>query len=214
MINKKAWREGRRGEGERRKKFLRAGDQFECLEVGKIFECMVGDFPFSIFPLLPVSPVPPPPSTPLFPPPPPPPHFQPPLPLPLCVCVCVWGGGGGGGGGFLKNLTDYGSMHYVFLIWCVMWRDWGLSVKQRDAPDTSGRLVNVMIDIRKKQNWGGSVCGGGGRGGKKKRKEKDRRGGKREGEWRGDKKERKLSAVKAGSTFFFRPKLVHAWCFD
>ena len=23
-----------------------------------------------------------------------------------------------------------------------------------------------------------------------------------------------LSAVKAGSTFFFRPKLVHAWCFE
>ena len=54
--------------------------------------------------------------------------------------------------------------------------DWGLSVKQSDAPDTSGRLVNVMIDICKKKNWGGGVCvcvcwGGGGR-----RKEEDGRG--------------------------------------
>ena len=46
MINKKAWKEGRRGE-ERRKKFLKEGEQFECLEAGEIFECLVGGpFPF------------------------------------------------------------------------------------------------------------------------------------------------------------------------
>ena len=29
--------------------------------------------------------------------------------------------------------------------------DWGLSVKQSDAADTSGRLVSVVIDVREKE---------------------------------------------------------------
>ena len=53
-------------------------------------------------------------------------------------------------------------------------------MKQRDAPETSGRLVSVMIDICKNKKWGGGVCvcvcvwGG-------RRKGKDGRGGKQKG---------------------------------
>ena len=49
---------------------------------------------------------------------------------------------------FLKNPTDYRS--YVVcipILWCVMW--WGLSAKQRDAPNPSGRLVSSMVYARK-----------------------------------------------------------------
>ena len=42
-----------------------------------------------------------------------------------------------------------------------------------------GRLVSVMINICKKQNWGGCGRGGGG----KRRKGEDGRGGRGEGEW-------------------------------
>ena len=38
-----------------------------------------------------------------------------------------------------------------------MWRDWGLSVKQRDDADTSGRLVSVRIDVCEKE-IGEEVC--------------------------------------------------------
>ena len=51
-------------------------------------------------------------------------------------------------GEFLKNPTDYRS--YVVcipILWCVMW--WGLSAKQRDAPNPSGRLVSFMVYARK-----------------------------------------------------------------
>ena len=88
---------------------------------------------------------------------------------------------GGGGREFLKDLC------YVFLIWCVMWRDSGLSAKQRDAADTSGRLVSVMINVCEKEIGEEvcvCVCGGGGgewggEGGKRVNG-KDGRGGKRE----------------------------------
>ena len=52
------------------------------------------------------------------------------------------------GGEFLTNPTDYRS--YVVcipILWCVMW--WGLSAKQRDAPNPSGRLVSFMVYARK-----------------------------------------------------------------
>ena len=57
MINKRAWREGRRGEGERRKKFLRVIEQFECLEAGDISNGW-WILPLFLIPLLPVSPSP------------------------------------------------------------------------------------------------------------------------------------------------------------
>ena len=53
-------------------------------------------------------------------------------------------------GEFLKNPTDYRS--YVVcipILWCVMW--WGLSAKQRDAPNPSGRQVSFMVY----ESWGG-----------------------------------------------------------
>ena len=120
MINKKAWREGRRGEGERRKKFLRIGEQFECLEVGEIFECLVGGpFPFSRFPLLPVSSSPSP-LIPLL-------LFPHHLPVP-------WEAGD-----FSNLLLIYALCIPNMVCYVIMWRkEWGLSVKQRYAPDTSG----------------------------------------------------------------------------
>ena len=64
--------------------------------------------------------------------------------------------------------------------------DWGLSVKQRDAPDASGRLVSIMIDVCKnKIGEDVCVCGGGGRG-----RRKGRTGEKKEGEWGGEIKRR------------------------
>ena len=61
-------------------------------------------------------------------------------------------------GEFLKNPTDYRSYAVcISILWCVMW--WGLSAKQRDAPNPSGRLVSFMVYARK-------LGRGGGRGGK------------------------------------------------
>ena len=51
-------------------------------------------------------------------------------------------------GEFLKNPTDYRSYAVCIpILWCVMW--WGLSAKQRDAPNPSGRLVSFMVYARK-----------------------------------------------------------------
>ena len=47
-----------------------------------------------------------------------------------------------------KNPTDYRSYAVCIpILWCVMW--WGLSAKQRDAPNPSGRLVSFMVYARK-----------------------------------------------------------------
>ena len=61
-------------------------------------------------------------------------------------------------------------------------------MKQRDAPDTSGRMVSVMIDIFNKQNWGreekkrggqeGRKTGGGGKWEVGREKEERERGRK------------------------------------
>ena len=57
-------------------------------------------------------------------------------------------------GEFLKNPTDYRSYAVCIpILWCVMW--WGLSAKQRDAPNPSGRLVSFMVYARKLGRGGG-----------------------------------------------------------
>ena len=51
-------------------------------------------------------------------------------------------------GEFLKSPTDYRSYAVcISILWCVMW--WGLSAKQRDAPNPSGKLVSFMVYARK-----------------------------------------------------------------
>ena len=58
-----------------------------------------------------------------------------------------------------KFPTDYRSYAVCIpILWCIMW--WGLSAKQRDAPNPSGRLVSFMVYARKLGRLGG---GGGGR---------------------------------------------------
>lgn len=111
-------------------------------------------------------------------------------------------------GEFLKNPTDYRSYAVCIpILWCVMW--WGLSAKQRDAPNPSGRLVSFMVYARKlgrgEEEGGKSGLGEQGRweveqrgveGGKEKGRGKDegrergrrwgnRRGGNRGREGRG-----------------------------
>ena len=51
-------------------------------------------------------------------------------------------------GELLKNPTDYRSYAVCIpILWCVTW--WGLSAKQRDAPNSSGRLVSFIVYIGK-----------------------------------------------------------------
>ena len=69
-------------------------------------------------------------------------------------------------GKFLKNPTDYRCYAVCIpILWCVMW--WGLSAKQRDAPNPSGRLVSFMVYARKlgrgEEEAGKSGQGGQGR---------------------------------------------------
>ena len=98
-------------------------------------------------------------------------------------------------GEFLKNPTDYRSYAVCIpILWCVMW--WGLSAKQKDAPNPSGRLVSFMVYARK--------LGRGGGGGRRREGRADW-GNKGDGRWnRGEWKEErrrgegKTKGVKGG----------------
>ena len=93
-------------------------------------------------------------------------------------------------GEFLKNSIDYRSYAVCIpILWCVMW--WGLSSKQRDAPNPSGRLVSFIVYARKlgrgeeEGGKGGLGEQGNGRWNRGEWKEERRRRGKVEGRERG-----------------------------